>query len=302
MRTVILGGTSHIAGALTPFFREKGDELCLFARRPEALKGLDVRVESDFSRLAELKYDLLINCIGAGTPNLIRENPHLWFSVLERFDNLALESLEKTNPEALYVHFSSGAVYDRDARTPAGEESFKTIFPNRLTMEQWYPIVQLYAEAKHRSLPALRILDLRIFSFFSRFIDLNSGYFMTELVKALVEKRPFATTRQEIVRDFPAPADLAALIRRAAELPGLNTALDVRSAKSVSKSEILRAFAEKFSLRYEYTDLEESSPNGNAEVYFSDSRRAKETTGVIPRFTSLETLVTECGAFLDSLS
>ena len=302
MRTVIIGGTSHIARALTPFFREKGDDLCLFARRPEALKDLDVRVESDFSRLPELKYDLLINCIGAGTPNLIRENPHLWFSVLERFDNLALDSLEQKNPDALYVHFSSGAVYDRDARGPVGEESFKTIFPNRLTMEQWYPVAQLYSEAKHRSLPALRILDLRIFSFFSRFINLESGYFMTELVKALVEKRPFATTRQEIVRDFPAPADLAALIRRAAELPKLNTAWDVRSAKSVSKSEILRAFAEKFSLRFEYADLRESSPNGNAEIYFSASRRAGEMTGAAPRFTSLETLLAESEALLASLS
>lgn len=302
MRTVIIGGTSHIARALTPFFLEKGDGLCLFARRPEALKDLDVRVESDFSRLAGLKYDLLINCIGAGTPNLIRSDPHLWFSVLEPFDNLALESLEKRNPGALYVHFSSGAVYDRDSGAPVREESFKTIFPNRLTMEQWYPIAQLYAEAKHRSLPALRILDLRIFSFFSRFIDPDSGYFMTELVKALVEKRPFATTRQEIVRDFPAPADLAALIRRAAEQPCLNTALDVRSAKSISKSGILRAFAEKFSLRYEYTDLQESSPNGHAEVYFSDSRRAEEVTGAAPRFTSLETLLTETGALLASRS
>ena len=301
MRTVITGGTSHIARALTPFFLEKGDELCLFARRPEALKNLGVRVESDFSRLAGLEYDLLINCIGAGTPNLIREDPHLWFSVLEPFDNLALESLKK-NPEALYVHFSSGAVFDRDAAAPVNEESSKTIFPNRLTMEQWYPVAQLYAEAKHRSLPALRILDLRIFSFFSRFISLESGYFMTELVKALVEKRPFATTRQEIVRDFPAPADLAALIRRAAEQPCLNTAVDVRSAKSVSKSEILRAFAEKFSLRYEYTDLRESSPNGNAEIYFSDSRRAEEMTGAHPRFTSLETLLTETEALLASLS
>ena len=101
MHTVITGGTSHIARALTPFFLKKGDELCLFARRPEALKGVDARVESDFSRLAGLKYDLLINCIGAGTPNLIRENPHLWFSVLERFDNLALESLAQKNQEAL---------------------------------------------------------------------------------------------------------------------------------------------------------------------------------------------------------
>ena len=301
MRTVITGGTSHIARALTPFFLGKGDELCLFARRPEALKGLDVRVESDFSRLAGLEYDLLINCIGAGTPNLIREDPHLWFSVLEPFDNLALASL-KRNPEALYVHFSSGAVFDRDANAPVDEESSKTFFPNHLTMEQWYPVAQLYAEAKHRSLPALRILDLRIFSFFSRFIDLESGYFMTELVKARVEKRPFATTRQEIVREFPAPADLAALIRRAAEQPSLNPALDVRSAKSVSKSEILRAFAEKFSLRYEYTDLRESSPNGHAEIYFSDSRRAEETTGVSPRFTSLETLLTETEALLASLS
>jgi len=300
MRTVIIGGTSHIARALTPFFREKGDELCLFARRPEALKGLDVRVESDFSLLPETDYDLLINCIGAGTPNLIRKDPHLWFSVLERFDNLALESLARKNPEALYVHFSSGAVYDRDAGAPVGEESFKTVFPNRLTMEQWYPVVQLYAEAKHRSLPALRILDLRIFSFFSRFIDPDSGYFMTELIKALVEKRPFATTRQEIVRDFPAPADLAALIRRAAGLPGLNTAVDIRSAKSVSKSEILRCFAEKFSLRCEYTDLRESSPNGDSEIYFSDSRRAEEITGAVPRFTSLETLVTETEALLAS--
>ena len=297
MRTVITGGTSHIARALIPFFLEAGDELCLFARRPEALRGIDARIESDFSLVPEIECDLLVNCIGAGTPNLIRKKPQLWFSVLEDFDNLALESLRRRNPEALYVHFSSGAVYDRGGG-PAGDDSSRTFFPNRLTVTEWYPVVQLYAEAKHRAQRGLRILDLRIFSFFSRHIDPDSGYFMTELVKALIEKRPFRTSRKEIVRDYPAPADLAALIRRAAELPGLNTALDVRSAACVSKSEILRRFAEEFALEWEYEEPAAHSPNGDAEVYFPESRRAEAVTGIAPRFSSMETLLTESAALM----
>ena len=290
MRVVICGATSHIARAIAPFFSEH--ELILFARDPQGLQGENVSVESDFSRLAATPCDVLINCIGAGTPNIVKSDPSLWFTVLEKFDTLALDALRKCSPDALYVHFSSGAVYDRDSNVPASDESSRTVFPNNIEIKDYYSIAKLYAEAKHRSMKSLRIIDLRIFSFFSSHIKLDSGYFMTDLVSALLDKKEFITKRNDIVRDFPAPADLAQIIIRASGME-INDSFDVYSAREVKKSEIIEEFSSQFGLKVRYEECQNTSPNGDSDIYFSKSQKLQRELGFTPQYTSIETLVDE---------
>ncbi|MBE6386625.1 MAG: NAD(P)-dependent oxidoreductase [Lentisphaerae bacterium] len=297
MRIVICGATSHIASAIIPFFSEH--DLTLFARNTEKLKGLDARIESDFSQLSRTPCDILINCIGAGTPNIVRNDPSLWFSVLEEFDNLALESIKRCSPEARYIHFSSGAVFDRDSGYPSTENSSRVIYPNNIQVKDYYSVSKIYAEAKHRSMSSLRILDLRIFSFFSRHIKLDSGYFMTDMVSAIKNDTTFVTSPHDIARDFPAPEDLAQIILRSSE-SDINTAADVRSAEMVRKSQIISHFTEKFGLKVEYTPDICCSPNGNADVYYSASDKLQNIIDYTPRYTSIETLLSETAAILQN--
>ena len=299
MRIVIAGGTSHIARAIVPYFLAAGDRLTLFARRPELLAGTDVEVKSDFGALTSTPCDILINCIGAGTPDVVSKDPSRWFTVLEEFDELALRSLREKNPEALYIHFSSGAVYDRRGDELAGVDSCRTIFPNRICTADYYSIAKLYAEAKHRAHRQLRILDLRIFSFFSRYIKVDSGYFMTDLVTALLEGKELTTSPGEMIRDYPHPADLSRLIIRCAREEKINRAIDVASAAPLAKSEILKLFSEKFALRCNVAENSlQASPNGEANIYLPTTEMAEKAVAWLPEFTSADTLVSETQAIL----
>ena len=296
----ILGGTSHIARALTPCLLEAGGEVTLFARSPEKLQSSPCRVIKGFDTFLSGSYDLVINCIGAGTPAELASDFNKWFTVLEEFDNLALAYLQKVNPQGLYVMFSSGAVYGRKSGLPSEENSAWSLCPNSISVSDYYAVSKIYSEAKHRSLPHLRIADLRIFSFFSRHIDLNSGYFMTELVKSLLSGQCFQTPQQELIRDYPDPTDLAHLILRCCQEQHFNKAVDVASKAAVSKKEILDLFTSEFRLQYEFTSSTSgtNSPNGNANIYLPTGAMAEKLLNWKAAHTSLSTLHAETKAIL----
>ena len=141
LKAAILGGTSHIARAITPYLLKAGVKLTLFARSPEKLAD----APCDVHKLSEIvfltgKFDIIINCIGAGTPKELAGDYNRWFSVLEEFDNLALRYLREENPSALYVFLSSGAVYGRKSDTPAEENSVWQLCPNIVAVPDYYGI------------------------------------------------------------------------------------------------------------------------------------------------------------------
>lgn len=299
LKVAILGGTSHIAGSLVPHLIAKGAAITLFARSPEKLLPSPCKVVGGFDALMTERFDLLINCIGAGTPKELASDYNRWFSVLEKFDNLSLDYLKNVNSSALYVTFSSGAVYGRKGDAPSTEESSWQLFPNRINVPDYYALSKIYSEAKHRSLPHLRIADLRIFSFFSRHIDLDSGYFMTDLVKALIANECFETPSQELIRDYPHPADLTELILTCSRQEQINQAIDVASSKQVSKQEILDSFAAEFNLKYRFTaSSAPHSPNGNANIYLPTGTMAEKRLNWKAHYSSLETLISETKAIM----
>ena len=294
LKIAILGGTSHIARAITPYLLEANAELTLFARSPEKLKDPKCSVHKGFDSFMQGNFNVIINCIGAGTPKELAGDYNRWFSVLEYFDNLALDYLKNVNQDALYVMFSSGAVYGRQNNAPVEEDSFWRFYPNKIGVPDYYAISKIYSEAKHRSLPYLKIADLRIFSFFSRHIDLDSGYFMTDLVRSLVNKETLKTSSADIIRDYPHPSDLAALILRCANEKHINTSIDVASTEPVSKSLILKTFSSGFGLKYGLTDsFSETSPNGNINIYVPTVDLAEKILNWKAVNSSLDTLLSE---------
>ena len=302
LKVAILGGTSHIARAITPYLLKAGVKLTLFARSPEKLADApcDVRKLSEIVFLTG-KFDIIINCIGAGTPKELAGDYNRWFSVLEEFDNLALRYLREENPSALYVFLSSGAVYGRKSDAPADENTVWKLSPDKINVPDYYGIAKLYSEAKHRSLSKLRIADLRIFSFFSRYAALDSGYFMTDLVTALLKGETFATSPVDIVRDYPHPSDLAALILRCNQELEINRAINVSSSAGISKFELLKVFEKELDLKYR---IEEngipSSPNGSTHIYLPAPEMAEKALNRQAEYSSLDTLLSETKAILDS--
>ncbi len=299
MKLAILGTNSHIARNLIErFAAEQETELHLFTRNASAVspalrkKGI---LHEGYDDFPSLRYDVVINAIGAGTPD--RLSPADWFLLPEKFDNLILDSLRSINPEALYLSFSSGAVYGIHSEPVDSHTCFSTPV-NAVPQADRYSIMRLYTETKHRFLKHLNIVDLRIFSFFSRYANPDSGYFMTDVLKALIEDKPLKTNDSDMIRDYIAPDDLYSLIGLCIREKRINAAMDVYSSAPVSKRDLIRHFTSRFGLKTEISGIP-ASPNGERNIYASADRTAGRLLSYVPAYSSLKTLEEETCAALN---
>jgi nucleoside-diphosphate-sugar epimerase len=300
IKIAIIGATGHIAkGLITVLCDDPQFELFLFARSIDKLAGfldenkLSARVHCAAMPTGgiEGRYDALINCTGVGKPAALKAAADNIFLLTELFDNMLIRYLD-ANPEAVYINMSSGAVYGGDFSSPAGPGTRNAVNVNGMNNKTYYSLAKLNAEAKHRSLHQMKIIDLRVFSYFSRFIDLESGYLVAEIINAVQEQKVFKTNGVNIVRDYIGPADLASLIRKCLLNPG-NGAYDVYSRAPISKAEMLEAYKKEFGLSYETAEgLDLPDTTGVKPKYFSEDRRAA-SIGFEPKYSSVETLINE---------
>lgn len=304
----ILGATSHIAkGLIAQFLQTQSARLVLFGRSAERIRAFlksancagPAEIMQGYDEFDSGNYDVIINCVGAGSPRKLGSDRSIWFTLTEEFDNLVLHYLRRKKPAALYINFSSGAIYGRNQGRPFREEDHLSLPVNGLVPADYYTVARLNAEAKHRSMSGLRIVDLRIFAYFSRYAECSLGYFMTDVLQAILEKRELETRPWDMVRDYADPEDLFALIRLCIGRRELNTALDVYSAAPVGKFELLTEMGRKFGLRYRLTaGTDNALPNGEKTVYCSQMHRAADL-GYRPRYTSLAGLLKETGLRLE---
>ena len=307
MKIAILGSNSHIAKGLIWNFLEKTDHiLYLFTRNSDkvmdflktnGLSSCNVIIQEGYQNFPDHNYDSIINCVGAGTPKNLGSNYSNWFMITEKFDNLIIEYLLE-NQDACYINFSRGAIYGKDLAEPAEENSVSRICVNHVSPEDYYSIARLNSEAKHRSFSGLNIVDLRIFSYFSRFIDLSSGYLITEILNCILDKKIFETNNKNIIRDYVHPEDLFSLVMKCIGENKVNSAFDAISAKPADKFAMLDFFSAKYDLKYEIRDnMSLYSPNGSKNVYCSKYNKAAEI-GYRPVFSSMDAIEQESAHIL----
>ncbi|MEJ5365245.1 MAG: NAD-dependent epimerase/dehydratase family protein [Desulfosoma sp.] len=245
-------------------------------------------------------YDVLINCVGVGTRKNLKWDYSLYFTVIEEFDNLCLQYLRTRRSDALYISLSSGAVYGRHHQRPVTKASCHRLKVNKIQPEDYYGISRIYAETKHRSFASMNVVDLRVFSYFSRFANLHEEYFLSEIMGCLIHNIPFRTTPEDMVRDYIHPTDLFRLTERCIEVRRLNTAFDAVSLKPVTKMELLHFFATEYGLHYEFTSTSLSdTATGTKRVYCS-AYRSSDKLGYRPSYTSLQTISEESRQLLES--
>lgn len=297
-RIAILGATSHIAKGLIAFWAQRQDrELFLYARSPERVREFlasleSVRVEVfPIEAFGNIPCDVVVNCVGIGNPQKLKDNLGDIFRITATFDDMILEYLDG-HPETLYVNLSSGAAYGSDFAQPVDEYSQARFNINDLKAEEFYGIAKLHSEARHRALKHLNIVDLRIFGYFSRYIDLNEKFLLSEIISCLKNKQTFLTTATDIWRDYLHPQDLASLMDCCIRHCPLNAGLDAYSKKEISKLEMLKFFAETYGLEFRITEsFQPLTVTGQKTCYYPTGRKAQEI-GYAPVFTSIEGIKT----------
>lgn len=307
----ILGATGHIGKSLAASYISQPDtaQLYLFARDREKMRSFLALLPGPhaqqqvlgFENFHDHDYDLVINCVGFGSPRKLQENLENIFRITASFDDMVLKYLTD-HPQTLYVNMSSGAVYGLDFSQSVDEKSQARFNLNNFKAEEFYGIAKLHCEAKHRALPHFNIVDLRIFGYFSRHIGLNDKFLLSEIITCLKNEQVLVTSPVNIWRDFLHPQDLVSLINSCLLHCPLNTYYDAYSRKEVGKFELLDFFAETYGLEY---GIDESyqplAVTGQKSHYYPVGRKA-EKIGYVPSHTSIEGIRTETAAILNNAS
>ncbi len=243
-------------------------------------------------QLNSLKCDAIINCAGIGDSLKLQEKQGDIFNTTQEVDDIVIEYL-KENPKTFYINLSSGAVY-KEGINNWTEEVLALKPETSISPENYYSIAKMRSEVLHRNLKSFNIVDIRVFAFFSRFVNTASGFFMSELVKAIKNKTTFYTTGDDIVRDYITTEDLLSFIKLILQKEYINDFFDIYSKKPVSKKELLESFVGTYSLVYEIkNDLVKNSPTGFKKDYYSTDKKAEAILGYSPRFSALEGILRE---------
>lgn len=301
LAVAILGSSSHIArGLVDNFLEDEKINLHLFTRSGETmhrfLKALkkvtpgNYLIHEGYDEFNELSYDVIVNCTGSGTLRKPQFSFTDYFTINETYDNFVIEYLLKVNPRALYISFSSGAIYGKDYSKPAEEHTVNCLKVNHIVTDDYYSIVRLNSEAKHRAYTRLNIVDLRLFAYFSRFADLTDDYFIVEIINCLLKNNTLITSETNFVRDYIGPEDLYRVVRRCMNKKILNAAFDIASVQPVSKREILDYFTSEYGLKYRVSpSFSHVNATGFKNKYYSVYDQYS-VTGYKPKFTSLATI------------
>lgn len=307
MRIAILGATSQIAKDLIVLLSHSSENrLHLFARRGDEVQnwlasvGLASRYPVDsLTEFTQNEFDAVINFVGAGDPAMIASMGRSIFDVTLRFDEMVLNYLE-THPACRYLFLSSGAAYGSRFDEPARRETPAIIKINELATHEWYGVAKLHAECRHRALPDLSIIDIRVFNYFSRTQNIDARFLITDMVRAIRDKSVLKTSSDYIVRDYLHPVDFHRLVVALLSAPAANAAVDCYSKAPVDKPTLLDAMQKEFGLRYEVTDASSGiNATGGKPHYYSMNKRAAEF-GYQPELASLDGVLLEATAMLQA--
>lgn len=292
-KIAIVGATGYIGKSLLFLFAKyKKYDIFPFVRSKEKLGAFlesigDMEVRGyTFEQFNSYEYDIVINCVGIGNPSILKKNPREIFRITREFDDLILSYMRK-HSETLYVNLSSGAVHTVDKQKAMSVDPSSDVALSVIPIKEYYAIAKVQSEARHRTLPELAIVDLRVFNFFSRFYDKDADFLMSEIAECLKKQKVFKTTSGDMVRDFINMHDLYALIEKVIERGRANDALDVYSAAPVTKHELIKSLHDKYKLEYVIDDGEQKiSPTGVKNEYIPHIKIA-ESIGYVPKFTSI---------------
>ena len=295
MNITFFGASSQIAkGLIKKFSVYTQNHLTLFVRDYDSLNqwlqiqkipknNCTIHEYSEFSNESDI--DVIINCVGIGDPAKALEVSSSIQSITKYFDEIALEYLN-LYPKTKYFFISSGIAYGDIFAAPARKYSQQSIDINSSRPEDAYAISKINAERIHRNLTNLSVIDIRIFSYLSDEIDINSRFFISDALRAIKENKILFTNNKNITRDYIGTDDLYQLIIKLMNIEKLNTVVDAYSAEPIDKISILNYLESDFGLKYEFQNsFKELNATGSKDNYYSKNFRAKDF-GYIPKFSS----------------
>jgi nucleoside-diphosphate-sugar epimerase len=285
----------------------EGYNLALFARRIEPLQaflhsnglpfGWAIGPLPVFAYAAHDSFCAVLNFVGVGDPAKAKSIGPDIFSATREADALALAYAVR-NPATPYVFMSSGAVYGTDYATPASASTAAIVPINSLSPNSYYSVAKLYAEAVHRAAPAT-VIDIRIFNYVSRHLDINSRFLLADLVRSIQNNTVFETGSDNIWRDYLHPDDFFQLILACLRSKaGTNMPIDAFSRAPIDKFTLLDLLKQEFGLRFAITGRSNAVASTGIKPFYYSENHAATALGFEPSKTSAEGISEEVAAIL----
>lgn len=216
-----------------------------------------------FDEFDAATHDGAVNAVGIGDrAGQIAQGP-AFLDATWAVDGRVLAWLDR-DPARFYVSISSGAVYGLGRPWPIPADAALEWPVNAPEPAHFYALAKAALEVRHRVAAHKAIYDIRVFGYFSPFIRPDSSFFLAELAAAIAARRPFATTRADMVRDYIDGGELATAIARLAAKRPASGAFDIWSAAPVAKLDLLAALEREFGLAIDWRG---GTPSGEATGY-----------------------------------
>lgn len=255
-KLALFGISGQIAQSIVPLLQERFDVIG-YARDPVASKkltSLDIEI-LPYSELERHQFYGIINAAGPGDPATHRKLGKKIFQVTDELDLIALEYLNK-NPETNYIYLSTGAVESFFSVTHSSYQ-LPSPFPES---GNWYAFSKLFCEFRHRSMPHLKIWDLRIFGYFSRYMSLDSGFLLAEVTRCLLKGEVLQTSEHDFERDYIDEFILARAITSLLDHRPSNQAINLLTSSPINKFDMLEYFSAQYGLKYKIVNSRLPAP------------------------------------------
>ncbi len=303
MRIAILGATGHISKcALWAYSINPENEFYLYSRNKDKLEqmangltGLKYHLIEGYNSFAQHKYDVIVN--GTGFWDNPDSNPMDVFFLTEKFDNMIIQ-YQIDNPKSISIHISSGAAYHNDYQVPVDDNTCSLININKVTKGEYYSTAKINSEIKHRAYSNLNIVDLRLFGFFSRYMSLEYNYLLSAMIRSVKEKSIFTCTGPNFWRDYIHLEDFRTLLEGISCTSHINLGIDIRSAKPISRDELIAFFQKEYGLSVKWNDdASLLSKTGSKPYYYS----TRKNPIYEPQYSSLDSIKAELEFFLGGM-
>lgn len=287
MKIAVVGATSQIAGDWVKHLKLKNEHvLFLYGRVANTHTGV-----KDYREFGNEDYDVVVNFVGVGDPARAADMGASILEITNRFDDMVLAYLER-KPTCRYVFLSSGAAFGSGFEEAASENTLASFRINQLGAQDWYGVSKFYAEAKHRALKDLGIVDLRVFNYLSYSQSIESRFMITDAARAIYNRSVFKTNSLDLVRDYLSKTDFCLLMDCILNAEKCNCAVDCFSAAPVSKFELLNTLNTHFGLQVEVAQqIDFVNATGVKLNYFSTNHTPALRMGYKPQVTSIDNVV-----------
>jgi nucleoside-diphosphate-sugar epimerase len=262
---------------------------------------LNARSYDDFSLFCD--FDVIINFIGRGDPQRLKQEDSNFLIINDLFDNKILQYLTH-HEHSKYIYISSGASYLSrfDAAIERGDQS--NIDLNGLETFDLYSVTKKMSEIKHRKLEHLNIVDLRVFSYVQNTNLIGEGSLLGSIFSSIDTGEVFNTNSSEIYRDYINAQLFYEAVETVMSVDRLNSGFDLYSKAYTSKFEVLEMLSRDFGLIFNVSDeidFRNFNLTGVKKHYYSNNTDIGEF-GYSPTLTSLCMIKREAEKLFDYTS